>query len=325
MQDSNQFDVDYYFSEKIFKLVGEKESNIYLSNSTTLLDQLNAQNYDLIILGTVHRNFNLYQSISKNFNAAMIVHNVNFTKIKKLQLFKNIFKKNLIYRFKLWLKENLLAAPDLFKSVKNKLVLDESLVNNQFKFMPIFFSKNDVQSVHSTINIVIPGSVEQSRRDYKMIIEKIKAFRSTTHLKFIFLGKAKGKELMWLQGLEGEKPETIDIQYFTEKVPQAEFEVIMENAVVLWCPIQRQTEFFSNKEYYGKTKMSGNVGDAIKYRKPAIFPKNYSSKHPFLIPQEEDVEMQFLNGHKNFEYDFQKSFNKEKMRTELEGVLLSLI
>lgn len=325
MQDCNEFEVDYYFSERIFRLLGNKESNIFLSSSTTLLHQLSAQNYDLIILGTVHRNFNLYKAISKNFNSAIIVHNLNFIKISKFQLFRNIFKKDLMFRLKLWLKEDLLAAPDVFNNVRNKLVLDESLASKQFKFLPLFFSKDDVQSAHSTINIVIPGSVEQSRRHYKMIFDKIKAFRRTTPFKFIFLGKAKGEELMWLQDLEGEKTETIEIKYFTEKVPQAEFDLIMQNTDVLWCPIQRETEFFSNKEIYGKTKMSGNIGDAIKYGKPAIFPRNYASKHPFLIPQEEDVEAQILNIVKDFAYDFQAQFRRKKIRRELEKVLHSLV
>jgi hypothetical protein len=45
----------------------------------------------------------------------------------------------------------------------------------------------------------------------------------------------------------------------------------MQKADVLWCPIQQETEFFSHKEIYGTTKMTGNLGDAIKFGKWLFF------------------------------------------------------
>jgi hypothetical protein len=45
----------------------------------------------------------------------------------------------------------------------------------------------------------------------------------------------------------------------------------MQKADVLWCPIQQKTMFFSQEEIYGKTKMTGNLGDAIKFGKQAVF------------------------------------------------------
>jgi hypothetical protein len=46
---------------------------------------------------------------------------------------------------------------------------------------------------------------------------------------------------------------------------------------------------FQHKEIYGKTKMTGNLGDAIAYGKLAVFPKNYPSKLKFIIPEKENI------------------------------------
>ncbi len=55
-----------------------------------------------------------------------------------------------------------------------------------------------------------------------------------------------------------------------------------------------------------------------------FFPKNYSSKLEFIIPEEENVINQFLKL-KNFQYDFQKDFCREKIRKDAELLLNQLI
>ena len=230
---------------------------------------------------------------------------------------------------KLLLKEGLLSATEVYKNAKNLLVLDESLVqkNSDFtlKFLPVFFKNEYFPNRKSIVTIVIPGTVSQSRRDYLHLLEKIKTFKRNTPCRFIFLGKADGKELSWLKELEKNKLENISIHYFTEKVPQQIFDEWMQKADILWCPIQNETEFFSQKEYYGKTKMSGNIGDAIKYGKLAIFPENYPNSHPFIIPESKDLEEQIFTYQKLMNYDFEENFAREKVLKNLEAKLLTLI
>ena len=350
MDDSEEFVVDYYFSEKILKSIGKHQSNIFLTESSEVLNQLKSKNYDLVIIGTVHRYFNIFEQICEKFNTAIIAHNLNFTKISKLQLFRNIFKKDFIYRLKLLLKEDLLSATDVFKKAKNLLVLDKSLVQQNFKFLPLFFNKFNEKSASENFTIVIPGAVSQARRDYKRVLEivnqKVKVerrsremlvedavseeeVRSTEMLvknfEIIFLGKAKGKELHWLENYKNSSPENLSIKYFTEKVPQPIFDEWMNKADVLWCPIQQETEFFSNNETYGKTKMSGNIGDAIKYGKFAFFPANYHSDLDFIINENKNRTNEILDFNGENSYNFQENFNKEKIRRELENVLKTLI
>ena len=81
MNDSKVFSVDYYFSEKILKTLGLQETeNKIKSNHQTIFKQLQTKNYDLIIIGTVHRYFNVFEKIAEKFNTSIICHNLNFVK-----------------------------------------------------------------------------------------------------------------------------------------------------------------------------------------------------------------------------------------------------
>jgi hypothetical protein len=325
MNDSKVFSVDYYFSEKISKQINVKLSNVYLTESSAILDQLKSKKYDLVIIGTVHRYFNIFGKISSDFNTSIIVHNLNFTTISKPQLLVNVFKKDFAYRLKLLLKESLFSAPNVFKNAKNLLVLDESLIkenkNLVLKFLPVFHYEFKEKKESKILIIVIPGTVSQNRRDYLRLIKSIKSFNRTHYFQFIFLGKASGKELSWLKDFEKNQ----SIKYFTEKIPQHIFDEWMQKADFLWCPIQDETEFFSQKEFYGKTKMSGNIGDAIKYGKRAFFPKDFPNPQAFIIPEIDPIEKQFLAIKTQKNYNFQEDFNKEKVLENLENVLKILI
>ena len=328
MQDSHYFKIDYYFSEKIFNLIGKNQSNIFCTESYNLLKQLEFNNYDLIILGTVHRYFNLFDVIVNKYNTAIIVHNINFSKISQFQIFKNLFKKDFKYRLKLWLKEDLFSAPEVYKKAKNLLILDESLVSGRLQYLPVFFNQFQNKNNSEFFTIVIPGEVSQKRRDYQKVLEELRNFNSSTFKKvrnfqIIFLGKARLKELFWLHDFKQENYRNVSIQYFEEKVPQNIFDDWMKKADVLWCPIQNETEFFSNKEFYGKTKMSGNIGDAIKYGKVAIFPENYKSESEFIIPEQKDLLAQFQNI-SDIHFDYQGEYSKTKVQQNLENVLHNL-
>jgi len=326
MNNSAVFSVDYYFSEKILKTLGLQESeNIKKATSETINRQLSIINYDLIIIGTVHRYFNVFEKVAEKFNTSIICHNLNFVKASKLDLLSSIFKEDFKYRLKLLLKEGLRRKSKVYQKAKNLLVLDESLTNENYKTVSIFFSLNYEKPRKSIISIVIPGAVSQKRRDYEKVLNQIKRFTKNSHYQFIFLGKASGKELEMLQNFEQNKPENISIKYFTEKVPQNVFDDYMQKADILWCPIQQETEFFSQKEIYGITKMSGNIGDAIKFGKLAIFPENYPSKYAFIIPEIDNIEAQLYNHEKHLEYDFQENFGKEKVLKQLEKTIFALL
>ena len=372
MNDSALFSVDYYFSEKILKTLGLQETdNIKKVSAENILQnlsqyQLPNTKYDLVLIGTVHRYFNVFEKIAEQFNTSIICHNLNFVKASNFDLLSSIFKEDFQYRLKLLLKEGLLRKSNVYKKAKNLLVLDRGFENfvrkplvyaqpDKYKFLPIFYTKFLEKPKNETYTIVIPGAVSQKRRDYEKIIKELKNLElnfdegdfcracpeisgnetfventlsekgssvgTTQNLEIIFLGKASGKELEMLQDFEQSKPENISIKYFTEKVPQDVFDDYMQKADVLWCPIQQETEFFSQKEIYGFTKMSGNIGDAIKFRKLAVFPENYPSKYSFIVPEKGSLG-DFLFTRKDVDFS---EFSKEKVLQELEKTIFALL
>lgn len=364
MNGSKAFSVDYYFSEKILRFFGFAQNdklpeNIKKATPENLIQQLSTDNYQLIIIGTVHRYFNVFEKIAEQFNTSIICHNLNFVKASNFDLLSSIFKEDFQYRLKLLLKEGLLRKSNVYKKAKNLLVLDRGFENfvrkplvyaqpDKYKFLPIFYTKFLEKPKNETYTIVVPGEVSQKRRDYDKVIKELKKLElnfdnyefhrnetfventlsekgssvgTTQNLEIIFLGKAQGKELEMLQNFEQNKPENISIKYFTEKVPQNIFDDYMQKADVLWCPIQQETEFFSQKEIYGFTKMSGNIGDAVKFGKLAVFPENYPSKYSFIIPEKGSLE-DFLFTKKDVDFS---EFSKEKVLQELEKTIFALL
>ncbi len=326
MQNSAVFSVDYFISEKIQKLLSFQE-NVRVCNFKNILQKLSENQYDLVILGTAHRYFSTFLKINQLFNTSLIIHNVNFSKCNRFTLFQNIFKEDVLFRLKLFLKEGLLQSPKLHKTVKFQLFLDNELQKNAEKknsyFLPIFSTKLLPETeMQDATTIVIPGTVSQQRRDYQHVFSVLKNAKPEDKYEFAFLGKASGNELEQLKGLR--LSQNINIHYFEEKIPSSEFQKWMEKANVLWCPIQKETSFFSVKEIYGSTKMTGNLGDAIQFGKAAVFPRDYPYHYPFVLPEEKDIFLQFQSL-KSFNYDFQANFGKAKILSDLEKTLLELI
>lgn len=328
MNDSAAFSVDYYFSEKILKTLGLQETdNIKKVSAENILQnlsqyQLPNTKYDLVLIGTVHRYFNVFEKIAEKFNTSIICHNLNFVKASNFHLLSSVFKEDFQFRLKLLLKEGLLKKSKVYEKAKNLLVLDrgfDSAQPDKYKFLPIFYTKFLEKPNNPIFTIVIPGAVSQKRRDYERVLKSIKNFRFPSEI--IFLGKASGKELEMLQDFEQSKPENISIKYFTEKVPQDVFDDYMQKADILWCPIQQETEFFSQKEIYGVTKMSGNIGDAVKFGKLAVFPENYPLKYSFIIPEKGSLG-DFLFIKKDVDFS---EFSKEKVLQELEKTIFALL
>ncbi len=336
LQDSTNFTVDFYVSQKIASIIGN-DNNIHICTEKNIVQLLQLEKYDLIILGTVHRYFSTFLEITEKFRTAVIIHNTNFSTISKGKIINSLFIKDFIYRLKLLWKEGLYSASKVYQKSQYLLLLDEKIFEKTQNYLlterkkekrafylPVFINEFSQPEKSDLTIIVIPGTVSQKRRDYQHLFSFIKNSKSQQQFHFIFLGKASGTELQELKDLKNNLPKNISIEFFKEKVSSTIFEECMLKADVLWCPIQPKTEFLSQEEIYGETKMTGNLGDAIKYGKPAIFPTHYKNNYPFIFEEEKDVFKQFSNL-KNFQFNFQENFNKEKINNEIERVLLVMI
>lgn len=323
MKDSTNFSVDYYFSKKIISQLEIPNSiNVLETSPKNLLSLLSQKQYDLVIIGTVHRYFNVFDKIVEKFITSIICHNLNFVKASNIEFLQNILKKDIAFRMKLLCKEGLLLKNKVYQNAKNLLVLDENLSSGNFQFFPIFSTQCYTPIENITYTIVVPGTVSQNRRDYKGILEKLNQFSIKSDYRIVLLGKAEGEELKWIEDYEKNKKSNISLIYFTEKVPQTVFDEWMKTANVLWCPLQTKTEFLSVPEFYETSKMSGNIGDAIRFGKMAIFPTNSVLNHEFIITEKQNIEQQIVAIQQDF--DFQKKYSQAKVREKLESLLESI-
>ena len=319
---SEKLSADYYCSPKILQqLELQPVETVFESSADTILKQLAAKQYDLIVIGTVHRYFNTFEKIVSKYTTAVMVHNRNFAGTDSATLFRKIFAEDQLYRLKLLFREGLLSAPKVYRNAASLFVLDPSLADARFRFLPLFYTPKISFPNSEVLSVVIPGAVSQQRRDYKRVFEWLRKVK--TPLKVTFLGKASDPELQQLKKLEQEVSESVSVRYFTEKVPKSLFSAVMGEADLLWCPVQEKTSFFSIPEYYGKTKMSGNIGDAVHYGKPAVFPEYYADLYKFVI-SEKDI-WSILTGKKPLKRVDFSAYSIAAVQAKFENTLLSLV
>lgn len=321
--DSYEFYIDYYLSQKVFDRIPNPKRDVTIVEPGNLMKKLKDKNYEIVILGTAHRYFNVFERLVNTFPTYIIAHNLNFVKAPKASLLRNVFKEDKAYRLKLLMKEGLLKKNVVYQKARGLFVLSESMVKEQegrpLRYLPVFYSQYTNKSPQKNV-VAIPGTVEQRRRNYKRIFKKVKYFKE--QMTFVFLGRVGNHEYKTLKSTEKKLPKNVKIQYFKDRVSAMEFDHRLLQASVLWCPIQETTEFFGIEEVYGKTKISGNIIDAIRFSKPAIFPKTYPTTYSFIFKEEMDIEAQ-INEINEASFDF-TNFDKEIVRHELESVLQSL-
>lgn len=322
---SSKVSVDFYFSPKIAQYTPNLP-HILVENPNLLPVILQKKTYDCIVIGTAHRYFQVWEKIVKHHKTAIIVHNLHFSKASIANIAMQTFKKDWKFRIKLWLKEKLWTSPYVYKKATRLFVLDKQLADekNTF-FLPITFVEKEEHTQKTPDNqittIVIPGAVQQTRRDYGRVLDSIKYFRTPTHV--VLLGKASGYELRAIENTIPFLPPHVKLTYFTERVSSDEYKAYLDKADVLWCPIKAETEFMSIPEYYGKTKISGGKLDAIRVRKPAIFPKTYPTDDITSFQEEKNIEQQIIRL-KHTKIDFSE-YEKEKVKRNLENIFQGLV
>lgn len=324
MNDSILFAVDYYLADTVMKeLKLERKKNIFVSDKKNILSQLKIS-YDLVIIGTANRDFGLYKKIAKKYPVCTIVHNINFVKTHANKIIRSLLHQNI--KLALHLIKSDIYNKDDFYNKASMLVLDNVLAsenkNLHLHFIPLsFYEKQEQGLIEDKINIVIPGTVSQKRRDYKHVLNKLKQFTST--ISITLLGKASGKELEWIKQVEKDISSNVELIYFTKSVSQQKFDEIMRASHIIWSPVQQAIDFFGVTEYYGKSKISGNINDAIKFGKPILLPDFYESNLHFAFKESDNIEQQIIESAKK-DFSFEK-YNKENVLQQLEITLLSLL
>jgi len=242
---------------------------------------LNQNQIEHIIIGTTEiraiRNFSFY---IRKFNTTGVVHN-----IKKLE--------------KHWTSSRI-----GFFNIKKFIVLGKYLLDDMkpaanYKinyFIPAYFPEiKKLQPVkpENEFWAVVPGGVEQFRRDYVSLIENLDKTEFPENIRIIFLGSLwdeREQEIYRsLRNLENNKNSIITFDHF---VDYDTFHSYMQQANII-LPLFKTdgTDWYMNK------RMSGSTPLGIAYKIPFLVPVTYRSH--------EDI-----NEYSFFYEDYQDLFDK---------------
>lgn len=130
------------------------------------------------------------------------------------------------------------------------------------------------------LRVVLPGLIQEHRKDYKMIIPVFENLFKRFNERLIFsvpgmpIGQY-GKFIYTTFTQMGDKGYNVVI--FDRFVPNETFDEILKQSDVILAPIRINSKADNEiEEQYGITVGSGNVFDAIQYAKPIIVPADFN-------------------------------------------------
>jgi hypothetical protein len=222
-------------------------------------------NPDVFIFGTLSHNYLLHALLMRTSPVQrflLTVHEVN-----------SLFRSRL--RWGIRKTGNFIGKKLLTRSVKEYVSILETLLPAIRDCVPpdkkihslsgaVFEGDHTNTPIQQPIKIVVPGTIEQSRRDYKQVIGLLDA------------AKAIGLQLeITLSGTAKEQIQQQGIITHNGTVSQPEFDRQMREAHFIFAPVVLNTISPDGvPEIYGPTKVSGNVLDIIRFAKPAFVPRH---------------------------------------------------
>jgi hypothetical protein len=148
--------------------------------------------------------------------------------------------------------------------------LKDYIIKNKLYDKPIFvipFKYHEKMYVNLFDTIVVPGRVEEHRRDYDAFLDYIKKEDSV-----VLLGEPigdYGKRI--IEKCKQMNKQGYHIEFFEGRVPDSLYQSNLVNAYTIVFPKVKESHGYgTTKEIYGQTKMVGAYFDAIKYGKKYI-------------------------------------------------------
>jgi hypothetical protein len=278
----------------------ENESKNYFIYK--MYKEIKKRKIGLLYLNTVSNNFHSYVLLIKMLKGIRIcvtIHNINeYFEFNNTETFRQKVRRS--------------GKKLLIKVVKEFNVVSLTMVENLKKRLPAYkkvhcvpgavFQEEKIKVSHLSagekIKIVVAGTVDVRRRNYKLVFE--------------FLNKCNALQLpvvvTLLGGYYGEEGKKVlenckeyslqhdDLKFYnSDIVDQPEFDRVMNEAHFVWIPSMIETILQDNvTEVYGVTISSGNLFDIIKHAKPFIVPAqlqfdSYLNSSSFTYQQVEDI------------------------------------
>ncbi|MDR3343231.1 MAG: hypothetical protein LBT14_10705 [Treponema sp.] len=264
---------------------------------------------DLIVFNTINKPFHfiLIKCFFRNIDKIHIIHNAQtyVTKEKALSLNSGFFKMNLFISF------------DVYNYYVNHGAVSFGLNSSLFDwFLPgltnlALVEQDSGQSVmddENTITIVVPGSIDNQRRNYEGLFSALETAapdmqRKTIRMRIILLGKCpdETKNRIAERGLNSV------IKTYTEYVPGKEMLRVIKNADAVAFLIDKSIG--ENCHLYNKYKATGNSVFCLSFGLPCIvsddFPVDGTLRERAIVYHASHIEtvlLDILNGRLSKDY-----------------------
>ncbi len=168
----------------------------------------------------------------------------------------------------------------LADSITNFVLNSEVVFNEKiYKTLPnTYILTNFPKPENDCINIVIPGTITENGKDYRMVYNAFEKCieKFNKQVKLTLLGKPRkqiGSQIV--VDFKKLQNDIFTIESFNESISRIQFEEKLLKADFLILPININHNFGIYQEQFGFTNFSGTINDAIYGLKPTLISKLY--------------------------------------------------
>lgn len=234
-------------------------------------------NPDLIIFNTIDRQYRLMYKFIRQFTSSKIIvtiHNLNTWLKPPLTLNRTALSN---YRWRAGILKNthgIVVQEEEFipyvKTTKHKYKHITAVPHT----FPEDFRESDIQD---SLKIAIPGAIDGNmRRNYNDCIQIIEFLSEINkNISFTFAGPVSppyGTEIQSKLMLLIENG--IKINFVYDPSSNIPFDEAIHDCNLILMPVNVHTRYEGIPEEYGRTKVTGVMYDAMRFRKPLLLPAN---------------------------------------------------
>ncbi|HRO39474.1 MAG TPA: hypothetical protein PLV70_00725 [Flavobacteriales bacterium] len=243
----------------------------------------NEQQVNLLSISPLFKDFESVLRIAQEVKAttALTVHNLNYWFNARYRTWKYYRQRRLKQRIT-HACDHILVDDGILDHIRTER--RDLLRRHNFLMVPftLFHPGKEIGADRAPaetgrVKVVLPGSIYAMSRDYGQVLEVIDRFaKEGAPISFSFAGPAVGAYGLEVVGrLEqaNEAQPGIARFYPTGALPTAEmFMDEMSTADLLLSPLHAEFRALGTTEYYGRTKVTGAMGDMITFRLPGLLP-----------------------------------------------------
>jgi len=260
---------------------------------------------DLLFINTIHETtLDLIEYLSFEIKSKMIlvVHHANAWLKPKLVLnIKHILRTIDTNLSSVLIKKFIFPKFDainvIYSPVKDHIITNMGFDKEVFTIPTSIYEDKvfiNKEKNKSKLRVVIPGLIQEHRKDFKTIIPALENLfkRHQEKLRLCVLGMPVGRygELI-LKKFKEMKNGNYEVIFFDSFVKDDIFDKELKESDIILTPIRIKTRADSDiEEEYGKTVGSGIVYNAIQYAKPIIAPTEFN-----MLKELESSSLKYIN------------------------------